>query len=570
MHLVTPLHLLAIDFSTPELIESLNSEDNDFAPVWNKYEQLLYFNSDRDGYSDFYTSEYVDGEFVKIKLRKDRINQSKNNQSFISFVSKNEAILSTYQIYSERSYINIFKSVKEQGRWTKPFPLTEFQCHGFRGQTTISPEGDFMVFASNCRLSGYFDTDLWFSYRENDGKWSSPILIEELSTPGNEITPFLLSNDTLLFASDAMGGPGGFDLYMSIKINGKWHTPRILKNINTEFNESDPTIINHKKLIFASDRPMSQGAYDLFVSDIIHKNEGEVNNSEIELSIRVQTLFLSLQESEDYIIAALFPYKLEDKNYNLAWIYDSLAFQSGDIIDNRALQKTGGTGRNKHLNTGEIFPQFFHDDVELISASKLIVNKNILIKPKKLNIKLNSAPKEIIKNWVCKLKYNGTEDEVLTDLDLPCDELVDLSKLSNISGLYDSLYINFDVYDNNNNIHSQKLKLTVSKSNSTGMKLFTHKQKKHYMFLLPVVDRKIYNTGFINDIIDNIIMLNNNAKVVKINYFNTKSRKSAQYIKSILKSKLRKEISVKKVQYSANNLFSKEISPYIIQIIVEI
>ncbi len=79
--------------------------------------------------------------------------------------------------------------------------------------------------------------------------------------------PFFYSDKLILFASDQMGGFGGFDLFVSYQMEGKWSEPENLgPAINTAYNEVSPFLAkNGKVLYFSSDNPnISHGGYDIF------------------------------------------------------------------------------------------------------------------------------------------------------------------------------------------------------------------------------------------------------------------------------------------------------------------
>jgi hypothetical protein len=75
--------------------------------------------------------------------------------------------------------------------------------------------------------------------------------------------------DTLYFSSNRDGGFGGFDLYISVKTPANlWSNPVNLgPNINSPMDESSPFITNEgKKLFFCSKGHTTMGGYDIFVS----------------------------------------------------------------------------------------------------------------------------------------------------------------------------------------------------------------------------------------------------------------------------------------------------------------
>lgn len=253
-------------------ISILNSQSDDFAPSWNKFEQKLYFNSNRDSYSKFYISSLINENFsIPSKVEGD-INLHKNNQAYICFESPIKAYISTFKMYDGKPYLNIFQTYKKRQTWLSILEVDSLQMKHFCGQATISPDTKTMIFVTDAN-SLYGDTDLWAAYKQDNETWGNLIKLTNLCSPGNEITPFLASDDTLYFASDGQEGEGGFDIFMSVKINGFWQDPFPIKEINTEFNESDFCVLpSGNEAIFSSDRPGGLGGLDLYYTkkQVIH------------------------------------------------------------------------------------------------------------------------------------------------------------------------------------------------------------------------------------------------------------------------------------------------------------
>jgi len=264
-----------LSWTEPVNINILNSEKDDFAPVWNRFTNKLYFNSEVSGYSNFYLTEPSSSNMFSTPiLAKGEINQSRSQQSYITFESRNLAYLSTFRQFSERSYLNIFQTRKKKGEWIKAFAVDSLIKPVFMAHPTVSPDGSILIFSSKLN-SEFDDTDLWMALKQDNNSWGTLIRISQLQTPGNEITPFLASNDTLYFASDGQEGPGGYDLFISVLKKGVWQRPYPLSEINTEFDESDFCLIPNSKAIFASDRPGGKGGLDLYITEQNGKNKDE-------------------------------------------------------------------------------------------------------------------------------------------------------------------------------------------------------------------------------------------------------------------------------------------------------
>ncbi len=292
-------------WSAPLNLQLLNSEADDFAPQWNKSENLLYFNSEKSGYSKFYT--YSIDSLNKVKLVKGRINKEKNNQSFITFDYQNTtAYFSTFKQAGRKQVLNIFNSRFEKSAWNEGSLINEFSSDFFTSHPSISPSGKTIVFSTS-RANKDNETDLYLAFKEQDGTWSEPQAIKELNSEGNEITPFLASDDTLYFSSDGFDGSGGYDIYFSIKVQGEWQKPTPLNEFNTENNESDFVLINPNHCIFASDKLGGKGKLDLYESKMIIE-KSPINENDIQLSLESYTSVIRTSNNYSYSLNGLSQY----------------------------------------------------------------------------------------------------------------------------------------------------------------------------------------------------------------------------------------------------------------------
>lgn len=92
-----------------------------------------------------------------------------------------------------------------------------------------------------------------------------------LSGDKNDKCPFVFRN-ILVFTSDRDGGYGGFDLYFSQYLDGKWSQPQNLGDkINSEYDEYRPIVVpfgelEDTMLIFSSNKPGGKGGFDLYAA----------------------------------------------------------------------------------------------------------------------------------------------------------------------------------------------------------------------------------------------------------------------------------------------------------------
>ncbi|HZY25353.1 MAG TPA: OmpA family protein, partial [Bacteroidales bacterium] len=122
---------------------------------------------------------------------------------------------------------NLYYSQRKDSTWTriksfpKPVNSIYWQSFGF-----ITPDGKSIYFSSN-RPGGYGELDIWFSEKNDAGKWAEPVNCGNvINTPYNEDTPFFNQDSgTLLFSSMGHISMGGYDVFRSQKKKGTWSNP---------------------------------------------------------------------------------------------------------------------------------------------------------------------------------------------------------------------------------------------------------------------------------------------------------------------------------------------------------
>jgi hypothetical protein len=114
--------------------------------------------------------------------------------------------------------------------------------------------------------NGYGKTDIFVSENVN-GTWSTPKnLGKKINTPGAEITPYFHPSGRLYFASDGLGGSGGFDIFYTIRTSEGWTDPvNIGEPYNSTGNDYAYFIASPADWgFFSSDR---DGSDDIFRTD---------------------------------------------------------------------------------------------------------------------------------------------------------------------------------------------------------------------------------------------------------------------------------------------------------------
>ncbi|MBK9109853.1 MAG: PD40 domain-containing protein [Saprospiraceae bacterium] len=184
---------------------------------------------------------------------------------------------------SPRGDEDIFYAIKQDTTWSMAVPLDVINTPLNEGSPSISADGKLLVFTSCDRREGLGGCDLYFS--EWDGnQWSNPRNFgEQINTPAYESQACISNNGrTLHFVSNRKGTLGGTDIWFSHKKqDGKWTTPKnIGEPINTTGDDVSPFLhSNGITLYFASDGHTGMGGKDLFVSTLDSNNHwSQVNN----------------------------------------------------------------------------------------------------------------------------------------------------------------------------------------------------------------------------------------------------------------------------------------------------
>jgi OmpA-OmpF porin, OOP family len=189
-------------------------------------------------------------------------------------------------------------SVKnEKGRWTTPISISpNINTPDNEGTCTVSADGRQLIFTSCRGRAGFGGCDLFLSEKRGD-EWTVPVNLGPGVNSGYwESQPSLSADGRVLyFISDRKGGVGGKDIFVSYKNEkGEWSKAENLGlKINTRADDLSPFIhANGRTLFFASNGRQGFGGYDIFVSEKIDKewsapkNFGApVNNYEDQFSL---------------------------------------------------------------------------------------------------------------------------------------------------------------------------------------------------------------------------------------------------------------------------------------------
>ena len=184
-------------------------------------------------------------------------------------------VLITYTDQNDNPLTNLYLTeIKKSGMFGKPRLMSrELTSFLFEGPSAFSKDGNTMFFtrtidiATSARKRNRPDTTFGiFTSKLVNGKWSSPARMSFNSPAYNTGYPCVSEDGReLFFCSDAPGGYGGLDIYVSTLVNGSWSKPENLgPDVNTSKNEVFPFLQHSGRLYFASRGLNQRGDMDIY------------------------------------------------------------------------------------------------------------------------------------------------------------------------------------------------------------------------------------------------------------------------------------------------------------------
>jgi len=262
------LEQLAMLYEAPQSLAIVNSEADDYAPAYDAMYKRLLFSSDRRSGSKTFSialDTLRRGAAQSVPLIEGTMNEKGTSRAHITIGQDGTIIGTWWKMNRHRSYAGLVSVARKGEALNAGKSIDEVNGSFFVSHAAISPDGGRLVFASD--RAGLGRLNLYISHRLAGGQWQEPVgLGPALTSAGDEITPWFLSADTLVFASNGMGGKGGFDVFVSVYQNGAWQEPEPVEFCNSPFDDSDFVRLPDGTIVFASNRPGGKGGLDLYIA----------------------------------------------------------------------------------------------------------------------------------------------------------------------------------------------------------------------------------------------------------------------------------------------------------------
>ncbi|MEL6122307.1 MAG: OmpA family protein [Bacteroidota bacterium] len=152
--------------------------------------------------------------------------------------------------------------------WSTPSNLgSNINTRHWESQPSLSADGNLLFYCTTQPLQNRGASDIYVSRRKADGTWSAPRNVgDQINTNSGEESPYFHPDgQTLYFRSNGHASLGGYDLYVTSRIEGGWTTPLNLGSpINTSGNDGALVVsLDGRSGYYASDYYQGEAQNDL-------------------------------------------------------------------------------------------------------------------------------------------------------------------------------------------------------------------------------------------------------------------------------------------------------------------
>lgn len=272
-----------------------NSEQSDFGGTL--HDGKLYITSGRNDnrktygwneqpFLDIYSmTKNSDGSYQAAELANNKLN-TKYHEGLVTFTPDGNTMYMSRESYFEKDYqkdslsstrfgqLYLYKVTKLGSDWDTVESLAINSYNYSVKNPSVSPDGSTLYFSSNMP-GGFGDFDIYKAPINEDGTLGEPVnLGQKVNTEGQEMFPFISSNNTLYFSSNGHLGLGGMDVFFTREIDGKMAP---IRNVGIPVNS------NADDFAFSIDEESEEG----FVSS---NREGGKGSDDVYLIKKLQPL----------------------------------------------------------------------------------------------------------------------------------------------------------------------------------------------------------------------------------------------------------------------------------------
>lgn len=256
----------------------VNSAFAEYGPAISADEETIFFTSrrpnsmggkkteyDNNYYEDLYFSLRQNRQWGAAKQLSKRVNTETHDA--VAGLSPDGTRLYVYR-NSGTDGGDLYESLLKGTDWEVPVHMNKnINTKFHESSVSLSFDGKRLFFVSD-KSSGIGDRDIYCSEADAKGEWGPPRnLGMEINTRYAEDAVFMHPDGvTLYFSSKGHNSMGGYDIFKTRLVNGKWQTP---ENLGYPINGPDDDVFfviggSGNRAYFASSKPGGMGETDLY------------------------------------------------------------------------------------------------------------------------------------------------------------------------------------------------------------------------------------------------------------------------------------------------------------------
>ncbi len=276
---------------------NINTSFPEYGPSISTDETTIFFTSRRsnsvggkrdisdNGYfEDVYSSEKTGGKWQVAKQLSKNVNTEGHDAT--AGLSPDGSKLYVYRNTGNDGG-DLYESVLFGLDWEEPIRMNKNINSKYHESTvSLSFDGKRLYFVSD-KESGYGERDIYYSEMDVNGEWGpAKNMGPEINTKYGEEGVFMHPDGvTLYFSSQGHGSMGGFDIFKSTLIDGKWSTP---VNLGFPINGPNDDVFfvvsgSGNRAYFASSKQGGFGEQDIYKITFLGPEKQPLLNSQDQL-----------------------------------------------------------------------------------------------------------------------------------------------------------------------------------------------------------------------------------------------------------------------------------------------
>ena len=235
--------------SQVNLDSNINSMYFEYRPIISADGKTIFFTVERnpdnkfkDG-QDIWTAKKVYGKWVKPVRLPNHINSERFNTVFWTSSDGNRILIrgSKKELKTDIMRLGFSMVTKCKGVWGTPEPIVidDYKeiTQGKFTTATLSSDEKIMILSFSQPEDGEF-LKLWISkFNDSTGTYSRPEKLNLGNEKSDEINPFIAPDDkTLYYSTNKKGGIGGFDIWVSRRLDTSWTNWSPSENLGEPIN----------------------------------------------------------------------------------------------------------------------------------------------------------------------------------------------------------------------------------------------------------------------------------------------------------------------------------------------